>query len=209
MIETQNKSLDTAAKRYEAEGYNVKLSPDASELPEALRGFHPDLIAIRPDRRVFFEMRLPGRVRRVDYWRELSEALQSLPGWYLELQTLQEPQFVEIGGKNEIQALQNQSRFLIDQGLNNAALLVSWAALEAAARHGQKQFAPDEEVSIPLSSNRVVAQLYENGLLDRSDYDFLAGLARQRNAAAHGFQYAVQESDLNRMSEIVETLLTE
>ena len=209
MIETQNKALDAAAKRYEADGYTIKISPNVSELPETLRGFHPDLIAARSDRHVFFEMRLPGRVRRVDYWRELSEALQKLSDWHLELQVTQEPQFVEIAGKEEIQDLQEQSRLLINQGSNNAALLVAWAALEAAARHGQKSFAADDAISKPLPSNKVVAQLYENGLLDRPDYEFLRGLAQQRNAAAHGFQYAVNENDLNRIIEIVETLLAE
>ena len=202
-----NRTVQDLEDRYRAEGYLVLHEPAKEEMPDFLRYFHPDLIATRGDRSVVVEVKSPGKVRRADYWRELADTVRSHPGWHLEVvaNAAQEPPQESISPA-EVVALVDQSATLADAGEYSPALLIAWAAAEAAMRLAAERY--DVEIH-DLRPPSLMSRLFSEGLMDRPDYDFLMTCMRQRNAVAHGFRQQVTPEDLKRLQEIVNTLLTE
>lgn len=177
------------------------------ELPDFLRRFHPDLIAVGPDRSVVVEVKAPGKVRRSDYWREIAEAVRSHQGWHLEIvpNGSAEPQEESIS-EEEIRGQLARSAALAEAGDLGASLLIAWSSAEAALRLIAERF----DVSVSnLSPQSLINRLFSDGLMDREDYDVLVALMRTRNAVAHGFRQQVTREDLARLREVVHHLLAE
>lgn len=203
----ERRRLQELAEKYQMEGYTVLVGPSKEDLPDFMRYFHPDLIATRPDRSVAVEVRTPGKVRRVDYWREFSGAVLSHPNWHLEVLTNVQPEEqAESISQEEIEDLLRRSSVLAQQKEMGASLLIGWSAAEAAMRLVAERF---NLTATDLRPQSLVSRLFSEGLLDREDYDFLLTCSRQRNAIAHGFRQTVEAGDLARLHSIIQKLLTE
>lgn len=208
IIVSEKEIVEEKARQYKAEGYHVYVEPSGSILPDFLHGFRPDLIAQRSDRSVIVEIRSPGKVRRSDYWRDLSEAVQQHPDWHFEL-IVNAPQDNMAKGRSlsaaEIRQLLEQSEQMAQQNAISASLLLAWSALEATMRqalHNADAQPPD------LKPATLVSRLYTEGLVDRTDYDFLLSAMRQRNAVAHGFYQRIVVNNIQRLRSIAQELNT-
>ena len=207
IVQQQPQTAQKLARRYQSEGYTVIVEPEKDELPEFLRHFHPDLVALRADRSVAVEIKSSRRVRRTDYWRELAQAVRAHQGWHLEIVTngSSDPQEESIS-QAEIEARIDNSAALAAAGEIEASLLVAWSAAEAAMRLVAERY--DVKIS-DLGPLSLMSRLVGEGFMDRQDYEFVAALSYKRNAVAHGFRQTITIEDLERLRGIVHTLLTE
>lgn len=67
----------------------------------------------------------------------------------------------------------------------DSALLITWAATEAALRWAGQA---EEDETPPLHPMELIGSLYADGILDEEDYVFLKRVRDLRNAAVHGFR---------------------
>jgi hypothetical protein len=207
MAQTHDKKVDQLANYYEAQGYKVVIEPSQGELPDFLRGFHPDLIAIKPDGNIVVEVSSTNKVRRVDYWRELAEMVNRQAGWSFELvlPPSSEPQ-AESLSEPEIREILKSSRTLASEGATEAGFLFVWSAVEAALRLLMERYNVETPDTRP---GTLIGRLYGDGLMEREDYASLTNYLLYRNSLVHGFRQSVTEEDIAQLQAIVERLLSE
>lgn len=208
LMVSEDKVVGELADKYEREGYEVIFSPRSEELPDFLRGFHPDLIATKPDGGIVVETRKRGRVRRVDYWKELTAAVQRQEGWKLELflPPLPDRPEPESLSEAEIRDHLRHSAALASDGATEAGFLLVWSAVEAALRLLMERYNLETSDTQP---GTLIARLVGDGLMEREDYASLKNYLLYRNSLAHGFRQPVTADDIAQLQAIVERLLSE
>ena len=201
---------ETAAE-YREQGYLTQENPPSKDLPEFLRKFHPDIIARSPDDRfLFVEVKTKEKVRRIDHWRELRDAIAQLPEWELrlvvnnqredELITASKPLYAW----EEIEATLRAGERLSRQKVWNAAFVTAWVALEAILRRQA------QAENIPLQDEApgtLITTLTSNGSLNYEDYGLLMSLLPQRNQAVYGHQPDDLEDTAKKTLKVARRLL--
>ncbi len=187
IMSVRSKAVDEIAEKYERQGYRVTVEPTQEELPDFLKAYRPDLIAERQDGSVVVEVKAEGKERPTDYWQELAALLSHRPDWRFDLVVANSEQ---AGGKEsisleELHTLLKEGEDLEQRGRREAALLVTWPAVEAALRFA----AQSHDVELPdFSPRTLISRLYSDGVLDEHDYQALRQGLMARNAVAHGFR---------------------
>jgi hypothetical protein len=200
--------VQAIAEQYRRLGYRVKIDPTGSDIPEFIADSRPDIIAIGPDESVVVEVRTAGKVRRADYWARLATQMRDRPGWRLELVVNGPTQETDVTtGIDEIGKQIEDGKELVRRGMLDAALLISWSALESAMRNVVPKSEMDAQAYTPAS---LIAWIYSEGYIDRQDYDKLMTFNNARNKIAHGFKSdTVNEAWIVDMRRIVSMLLKE
>lgn len=190
------------AEEYRARGYGVEvgepLPPDFG-LPPSHR---VDLVAYGPDETVVVEAKRRSAVGGDSQIRRLAEAIAGRPGWRLELLLIPDeaqpesatPRNGEPAAVAREQLL--RAATLRDQGLEDAALLLAFAAGEGLMR--LLLSARRSSASLEKSPIAMAKTLVSLGDLDETDLARVADALADRNAIAHGF---VPRSDLSRSLE--------
>jgi uncharacterized protein YutE (UPF0331/DUF86 family) len=206
-VSSEESRLHDIAEEYKQRGYKVTVSPSPKRLPRFLSKFRPDLVAEGPNDSVVIEVKSSNKVRGTDYWRALSTVVQQHPGWRLELVVNDKTGSQKPESINEelIKQRLQEGQQLSQKGMLAASLLITWSAAEAAMRLASKH----HEIDLPdLRPATVISKLYTDGLLERSEYDFLIDCMRIRNAIAHGFyEGRIKQSFLKRLPQITLRLL--
>lgn len=185
------RKIDSLAREYRDAGYEVIVEPRNNELPEFLRGFEPDLLAKKLGDNIVVAVVAGGKGHKHGRIAELSELLSHRKDWRFLLvrlgsKTLRAYEMSAKGPLNwkEIEAVAGVARRLLEQQDHRAAILVAWAAFEAASR---RVLTGDEQVPADAGPGEVTTLLYTEGLLNRQQYDRLQRLIDVRNATAHGY----------------------
>ncbi len=206
-ISSEESQLYDIAEEYIQRGYKVTVSPPTKRLPKFLNKFRPDIVAESPNESVVIEVKSSNKVRGTDYWKELSSVVQQHPGWRLELvvNNTSKSRRPETLNKARIKERLQEGQDLYKKEMLAASLLITWSAIEAAMRLASK----NHEIDLPdLRPATVISRLYSDGLLERSEYDFLLESMRTRNAVAHGFyEERIKPSLLKRLQQIASRLL--
>lgn len=206
MIEERQAESDIiqlAARQLEAEGYAVVREPAPATLPPTLRHLHLDAIAVGKRPLLVIEVAREGgaSAERVEAIRR---ALANEADWKLHLildrsdsQDRLQPEMLE-AISSAIEAARSVSE--VD---DRAALLMSWAAFEAIARH----FEPTT-FARAQSPGRVVEMLASKGYLVPSEADVMRRLAQRRNKLIHG-QLGMRKDivELDDMFSILDSLV--
>jgi hypothetical protein len=208
--EHERRRLVSVASEYEKRGYEVKLQPASSEVPEFLVGFEPDLIATGNGESVVVEVKVRtelGNEQTIAGIAAIEAALRDRPGWRFELIIDgSEPEHGRLLGAHQIEASLEEADELRQGGHVVAALLLLWSATEGVLRLLAVRENVDLESPSPMY---VTSQLYTLGLLGREQYRILDEALRLRNHAAHGFQVSVTREDLANIAAIARELLSE
>ncbi|MDO1581309.1 hypothetical protein [Rhizobium oryzicola] len=192
----------TAAKLAE-QGYDVIAEPTATLLPEALKAFRPDGIAIGKDPKLVIQIagEGPQYSKRV---ADLQKALKDLTGWKLHLVVGTELAASEIPTADDASILLNINRarrLLEDEP--EAALLIAWATLEAISRSRRPA-----EFARAQSPGRIIERLANEGVVTASEASSLRAMAVKRNAFIHGdLQQAINAEELARFLQIIGKLM--
>lgn len=184
-IHTEAELLSLLRKEYEAQGYVLEPGP-ALETPDG-ETVRPDLLARKGAKTVLIAFRPYGGAERDEARiRALSELAAAREGWSFRLFLMEGPETAlpEAPHRDEIAALLERARTLVEQGEAAIALMAAWSGLEAAARrvlgqHGQRAGL--------FAGSSLVKELITHGYLGQDHLTRFHDLARKRDLAAHGF----------------------
>lgn len=205
-LHTGTQKLQEVAEIFRRRGYQVRVEPSLQEIPAFLNGYRPDLIAEGPNDSIIVEVKASGRVHPDD-WRTLAETVSNQPGWHFEIvaSPLAERHLANLSS-DEVRQKLAASANLATQGAPDAALVLTWAAAEAAIRIVSARYKLDLRDDMP---GTLITSLYTEGLIERKDYDLLTNSLTQRNAVAHGYRRKVMPNDIKRLREAVERIIAE
>ncbi len=179
------------AEDYRAKGYDVIMQPSGQDLPEPLAGFRPDLIARKADKTVIIEVKSRQSLGREPYVEPLVRAVQQVPGARFELVIARPdiasplPEQARPWRPGEAAGALDEATRLLEDGHPIAALLLGWAAAEAAlpivaAKEGVRTERNDASYLL----NRLVSE----GAIGERQYRSLQQALEMRNAVAHGLE---------------------
>ena len=209
----EKKRLHSVAREYRKQGCKVLLYPSETDLPSFLSGFQPDLIAYSDKENVVVEVKSKVTLSKADYLPSLASAVNSQPGWRLDLivtnparQSVVEEGAEELS-QSEIHARLESVRQLLSINQEDAATLLAWSAAEATLRLVARRQEIELEENQPLF---VINQMYSLGALSRKDYQLLQEGMRVRNLIVHGFRSpesgaALVRKLMKRTEELLET----
>ncbi len=200
---THARLVREAAERYIRQGYPVQVEPLDEDLPDFLKGYHPDLVVTTPEGRIVVEVKSKDNTRDSDYRQGLKRAIDAHPGWRYHY-VLDNKREEELNGaempvlsRDEMKARLAASRQLADDGLLDSALVVAWSTLEAVLRETSRA----EGLSLPNQGpGPLITALYTEGSLDLEDYETLMQLLPARNQAVHGFR--VEKMDRSLVEQV-------
>jgi hypothetical protein len=185
------KMLEQVAENYVADGYDVLVNPEPSQLPEFAVEFTPDIVARKGELNALVKVKQDREdVEDDSSIVRMAEVVNAQPGWRFDLVVLgasdcadeipsgaSEPSLDRIGRMLDYAATAAGARDV------QSSFVVAWAALEAAMR----RTARDRGIQLTSYSPQfLVRTLYSHGLLGRQELDRLSGATAIRNAAAHG-----------------------
>ena len=167
--------------RWRQRGYTILREPGKEELPAFLSEVRPDAIATGRTPNIVIELVDSDQDNSQPSIARLRELLENHPDWELEV--------VYLGASSDGPTSETREaivRTLADverlQSLDpRAALLLAWAALEAAARLRSPDQA-QEALSVPLLIDLLVSE----GLVEQEDFALLKWTGQQRPPLAHG-----------------------
>ena len=124
---TEFEILEATALALEERGYDVIRKPPTTFLPETLRSFSPDAIAIGREPKLIIEV-AQQTAQDADRVARLQQALKSVPEWELHLVvgfTMATPDLAPIEMADIMTTLERASGLAAEE--SQAALLVAWA----------------------------------------------------------------------------------
>ncbi len=181
--------LTEVVQRYEGDGYQVLREPPSSKLPKQLRGFHPDLLALKGNERVVVEIKKASGPLDLDAIARMKRSVGEIPGWRLDVVWLGDtaPSVSRQPlSDSEIRSRLEDTPTGRSRQAHELELMALWAYFEAAVRNRLKAAGEEERSPIPPSS--LVRKAISFGLLPQDELVFLDELARARNQIVHGFQ---------------------
>src|SRR6266581_1163064 len=133
--EREHQLLAEIAAEYEKSGYRVKLRPRATDLPDFLTGFQPDLLAMSEGENVIVEVKARNRLSHEPEISALQAALSQRPGWRFELVIEGAPSEDRPPlDPSQITTLLDEVDHLQQLGHSLAAFLLLWSATEGLLR---------------------------------------------------------------------------
>jgi hypothetical protein len=179
------------AEDYRAKGYDVIVRPRSQELPEPLANFRPDIVARKDGETVIVEVKSRQALRREPHLEPMVRAVQQVPGARFELVIAKPdiasplPEQTRPWRDGEAAAALDEATRLLEAGHPVAALLLGWAAAEAALRIvAAKENLKTERNDASYLLNRLVS----DGALANRQYQSLRQALEMRNAVAHGLE---------------------
>lgn len=203
--------IEKVANEYRARGYDVTVQPSSEQLPSPLAVYRPDIVAHKGDETVVVEVKSRHALRQSPEVQQLAAAVRQLPGWRFELVVAKPdiafplPAGAQSWDTQDIESALDEAAALLRAGHHGAALLMAWAATEAALR----RLAAKESISAERSeANALLNRLTAYGVLTRQQYRALRSALEVRNALAHGLRAAsVEPSQVRALIDIVGDLL--
>ena len=199
------------AAHYRKGNYEVIAEPAPEQLPDFLQGFCPDLLVRIGDYAKVIEVKSRASLVKTQGGVGLAQVLADKPNWGHELFLVGRAEHLQLAadavawGRDGV--LQNlaQAQSLLAAELPAAALLVSWAALEATVRlRNRLADIPPDFITAP----GLLSLAVYHGALSGKDYQALLDIMDYRNAAAHGFgAESFDPAIVRQLNRIVRRLL--
>ncbi len=200
------------AEEYRHKGYEISFHPNPEDLPDFLRNYRPDMIALREEEKVIIEVKSRSSLNSssAQYLQSLAQVIEQHPGWRFEL-VMTNPEDVVYSAKIEGSLQENE----IKTGLKIAsqllekhpvsAILYSWSLTEATFRLVAEQ----EVLSLSrFTPSYLINKLATEGIISQSDYQLLISSLSLRNAVAHGFKTTqITQDSVAKLIKITRQLL--
>jgi len=197
-------ALDRYEPRWVAQGYTVVRSPGPEQLPGFLGDHQPDAIAIGKEPGLVIEVL--GTRSRVDQGRatRLHDVLKDRKDWRLQIL------YAPAAGPVLRSVTAHEIRQTVDRLRNRrdadrrGALLIGWAALEAATR-----ILEPDQASEGLSPGSLVELLVSMGYIEQGKLADLWRLGDMRDAIVHGqIDLEPGPEDIRRLLDLVDEVMT-
>jgi hypothetical protein len=195
--------LDELEPSWRKRGYTLIRQPSQDQLPGFLKGFRPDAIAVGAKPGLVIEVVQTQSGSSETKIRQLRGLFKDNSDWRLEVVYLsQDGVPLKTVTSDDIQETLEKVR-LVAESEPRAALLMSWATLEAIARKLEPELA-----SRSLSPRSLVDVLVSNGHLPQSETAKLRRLGDARNALAHGqINNSPKSADIQYLIDLAEELV--
>jgi len=204
--QAERRFIETLRPRFEQKGYEFRSYPTASDLPAFMETFAPDAIALKPDHKIAIEVK-SRRNRANDLSiRVIRHIFQAHPEWQFRVfyiaDSEQDSIDIPTSTWNVFFDKLATTRDLLAHGQSQAAFLMSWSLLEAAAR-----MADADLRGRPQSPGTVVQALAMNGTIKPETERYLRNLIHLRNRVAHGdLEAETTEADVERILSIAQSV---
>jgi len=200
--------LDTVVADLTAEGYEVFVNPGPNLLPNEMKALHirPDAVALGRKPHILVEVIASQSNATDDRLHALEQKIGSIPNW--ELLVVYAPpasQDVPMPAQDQgsIATMLDRARAVYEVAGAVPALLSTWSAFEAAARHHMPAV-----FARPRSALALVDRLASDGVVLPDEADRLRALAQCRNEAAHGrLDTKLDVADLDWLKDLAKDLL--
>lgn len=195
----KQRRLRALSRQYERTGYRIIVHPDRAARPDFLARFAPDLLAYSVAENVVVNLEFREDLVGNDAFVALAAAIEAAPGWRFDLEIISLDEVPVVGkeatelGAGEIRERIAAARQLFSIGQEEAALLLTFTAVEATLRRLARGNAVDLDRPQVAS---LLSQLIWEGLIDREDYEFLRQALRYRNTIVQGYQTPEIQGDL-------------
>jgi hypothetical protein len=165
----ERSELERVAEDLRAKGYQVVIEPAASEIPDFVREFRPDILARGEKESLIVEVKQPLSTSERERIRAIARRVGGHPGWRFLLvaperrgvSTGQEARPIE---KQQVRDWLQEVRELLRTGHSRSAFVIAWSGLEAAMRVAARAHAlPSERAD----SWMLMRDLVSNGILTR------------------------------------------
>jgi crossover junction endodeoxyribonuclease RusA len=206
--------IRTLAREYELKGYRVVYPRDEMDLPFFLRdeNYLPDLIVTSDKENLIIEVKTPKTVKRDRQISQISELVNRQPGWqflFVLTRAKKDASFSSSTDSRRWQELLEKSRdpALAKPELNEAAFLLSWAALEGVIREAIASNAVPTEMVGTKAPMSLVRDAVIRGLIDRADVPRLEVLFQIRNELIHSMGGAKPSmEDVSMLQRLVDEI---
>ncbi len=201
----ERSALDAFEPLWRKKGYTLVREPTQEELPGFLKGFHPDAIAVGVNPSLVIEVVGGQGTAAEEEIRRLRAAFEGRDDWRLEV-IYAGPDGAPLGraSRTEVLVALRRAKALADSE-PAAALLMSWATLEAIARILEPELAFRS-----LAALTVVDLLVSYGHVTQEEGQKLRILAMARNRLAHGqIDAAPARDDIRYLCDLEEALIAE
>lgn len=179
----ENVVLERLVPDLQSQGYDVFVHPNKQIVPSFLGSYVPDLIAVRDDKSLVFEIKRKNSLSET-FVEGLAKRFQGQDRWEFRVVWVNPSETQELmasQSRETISGRLNEISRLLESGFVDSAMLVSWAALEAI---GRKLMA--KEFTRPQSPGRLIQVLAKEGHITPDEADLLRELADVRNRLIHG-----------------------
>lgn len=174
--------LEHLQQELQAEGYSVLLEPRGTAFGKMFDGYKPDIIALKDDVRIVFEIKFPGDAPNPNA-EKLRAELSKYPGWLWQVRFVNASEIASLQPINidQVRSTLSAAEQLSSDGHEDAALLLAWASFEAAGR-----LILPGAFGKPQTPARLVEVLASRGVLLPKEADSIRGLIQLRNGLIHG-----------------------
>jgi hypothetical protein len=189
------------AEEYRREGYQVISSPGPDQVPPFAQGHEVDLVASRDGEKILVVVKTSREDLQKDaQLLRIAEAIKRQPGWRLDLVVLNadapayrvSPDASEPTAEDIRRNLDQAEHLAKTDGLP-VAVVMSWAALEAAMRWAARRTGIEPGAGAP---SFLLGALYSRGPLHREEFDRLSEAMKVRNAVVHGMSLPAIDATL-------------
>jgi hypothetical protein len=205
---SEREVLRMLKSHYENRGYSFILYPSASVLPDFLKGYRPDAVALKDPGGVVVEL-VSDRKSAQQRLQGLAKRFEGNADWRLEVITVPAADVsVPTSTRDEIVAELEHVSDLAAAGEHRAGFVMAWAALEAAARMRLKNGGHSTDRA--LVPGQIPELLTRYGFIDQATSNRLRALVDARNSVAHGdLKRAVGRQDVDEVLLVVKNLLNQ
>lgn len=200
--------LDTVVADLTAEGYEVFVNPGPNLLPNEVKELHirPDAVALGRKPHLLVEVIASKSNAVDDRLYALGQKISNIPDWELHVvyaRPASQDTPMPAQDHRSIATMLDRARAVYEVAGAVPALLSTWSAFEAAARHHMPTV-----FARPRSASALVDRLASDGVVLPDEADRLRALAQRHEEAAHGgLDTKLDLSDLEWLAGLARDLL--
>jgi hypothetical protein len=204
--QTESRVLALLRNRYEADGFTFIEHPENSNLPQFMRGYRPDALALGKDKSIAIEVKLRRDLGGDKNLKAISERFKGQSGWEFQVvygdETEDEP--IRPPTLDQIQAHIAEAEELLARNYPRAALVIGWATIEAIAR----TLNPDFPSTGSRTMRQAVELLEHLGRLTYPEAQALRNLLPLRAKVVHGdFDTTITTAEVEPVLKAARTAL--
>jgi uncharacterized protein YutE (UPF0331/DUF86 family) len=182
----ESEILRLLQSNYESEGYTFIPHPMTDLVPQFLKNYRPDALALSEKDSIVIEVRARHSAQGDKQLSQIAEIVEKQPGWKFRVVYAGSIISDDAFGKPSKESLQNEFAEidqLIEKDYLRAAMVLAWAGLEAATRTLPL---PEPSATRVVSPRQLVDWLTFAGFIDQENSRRLRQLVNVRNAVVHG-----------------------
>ncbi len=203
--EAEHQVFERIAQQLEAQGYDFVDSSEVS-VPTGSWGYIPDYIAQRGNEFIAIEIKARRTRATEKSLSTLKSVIEESENWKFLVyyaDELSESNLVKTIDEEYLRNTINDILSIKESGFHQAAFLLAWGTLEAAARFTHKRI-----FLKPQTPGRIITVLAERGVFTPNQANRLRALALKRNHLIHGgLNEIVQPTDIDFVMSAVSDIL--